>query len=261
MQALLRPFGTLHCQVDGPATAATVVFANSLGTDLRLWEPILPLLPKNWRIVRYDKRGHGLSDGGAGEDIHDHVDDAIAVIEHFSDRPVAFVGLSIGGLIAQGVASRRPDLVHTLVLSNTAARLGTSEGWQARIGAVKTSGVAGIADDIMRRWFAPAFLDGSSLPLWRNMMARTPADGYAAACRALSGADYSAETASLRLPTLVIGGEFDGATPPEAVKATADVIRGAAFRLIPGVGHLPPVEAPEAFANLLIQFLQDHLHD
>lgn len=261
MQALARPFGSLHCQVDGPPAAPTVVFANSLGTDLRLWDAILPLLPKDWRIVRYDKRGHGLSDHGGGGDIADHVADAIAVVEAFADRPVVFVGLSIGGLIAQGVAHQRPDLVRALVLSNTAARLGTPDGWQARIDAVNRSGVTGIADEIMTRWFAPAFLNGPALPLWRNMLARTPVEGYIAACRALAQADHTAKTAQLRLPTLVIGGEFDGASPAELVKATADLIPGAVFHVIPNTGHLPPVEAPEAYTTLLIPFLKAHLHD
>ena len=126
MQALSRPFGVLHVQVDGPPDAPIVVFANSLGTDLRLWDGVLPLLPKGLRFIRYDKRGHGLSEG-AGLQIEDHRDDAVAVIEHFATAPVIFVGLSIGGMIAQSVANHRPDLVRGLVLSkrcptSTAAR-------------------------------------------------------------------------------------------------------------------------------------------
>lgn len=261
MQALARPYGALHLRIDGPAAAPAVVFANSLGTDLRLWDAVLPLLPPGLRTIRYDKQGHGLSDLGHADDIAAHIDDAIAVIEAAARGPVVFVGLSIGGLIAQGVAHRRPDLVRALVLSNTAARLGTRESWQARIDAVRGAGLDGIADDVMARWFAPGFLADPALALWRNMLTRTPAAGYIAACAALASADQTAATATLALPALVIAGEADRATPADLVRATAALIPGAAFHVLPDVGHLPPVEAPAAFAALLTPFLKAHLHD
>ncbi|WP_323041307.1 3-oxoadipate enol-lactonase [Gemmobacter sp.] len=258
MQALSRPFGNLHVQVDGPADGPAVVFANSLGTDLRLWDAVLPLLPPGLRMIRYDKRGHGLSDPGGGAAIGEHAGDAIAVIEQVARGPVVFVGLSIGGLIAQVVAAERPDLVRALVLSNTAAKLGSADSWQARIRAVTDHGLPHIADAVMERWFAPAFRATSALALWRNMLIRTPAQGYVAACAALAGADQTAATAALRLPALVIAGEADGASPPGVVEATARLIPGADYRLIPGAGHLPPVETPAAWAALVAPFLKAH---
>ena len=260
MQALTRPFGTLHVQVDGPEGAPAVVFANSLGTDLRLWDRVLPLLPQGLRYVRYDKRGHGLSSLGGGSVIDDHADDAIAVTEEVARGPVVFVGLSIGGLIGQVVASRRPDLLRALVLSNTAAKLGTSESWQARINAVIDGGLDSIADAVMERWFAPAFRATPELALWRTMLTRTPARGYIAACAALAGADQTKATRALRLPTLVIAGSEDGASPAAVVRATADLIPGAAFHEIPGAGHLPCVETPAAWAALVAPFLKAHAH-
>ncbi len=257
MQALTQGHGTLHLQIDGPDHGPTVVFANSLGTDLRLWDKVLPLLPPGLRTVRYDKRGHGLSSYGGGATITDHADDAIAVIEHVGG-PVVFVGLSIGGLIAQCVASRRPDLVRALVLSNTAAKLGTADGWQTRINAVIDGGLASIADAVMDRWFAPAFRATPELALWRAMLTRTPARGYTAACAALAGADQTEATRALRLPTLVIAGSEDGASPTAIVKATADLIPGAIFHEIPGAGHLPCVETPAAWAALVTPFLKAH---
>lgn len=260
MQALTRPYGSLHLQIDGPDNAPTVVFANSLGTDLRLWDRVLPFLPQGLRFVRYDKRGHGLSALGGGAVIDDHADDAIAVIEATSDRPVVFVGLSIGGLIGQLVASRRPDLVRALVLSNTAAKLGTAESWQTRINSVIDGGLHSIADAVMERWFAPAFRATPELALWRAMLTRTPARGYTAACAALAGADQTEATARLSLPTLVIAGSDDGASPAAVVKATADLISGATFHEIPGSGHLPCVEAPTQWAALVSPFLKAHAH-
>lgn len=258
MQVLSRPYGVLHIQIDGADDAPTVVFANSLGTDLRLWDQVLPLLPQGLRYVRYDKRGHGLSDLSGGTRITDHAEDAIALIESLNRGPVIFVGLSIGGLIAQVVASQRPDLLRALVLSNTAARLGTADSWQARIDAVTAHGIDKIADAVMERWFAPKFR--ADLALWRNMLRRTPADGYIAACDALALADQTAATAALTLPTLVIAGAEDGASPPDLVQATAALIAGSEFHVIPDAGHLPCVETPQAWADIVTPFLQRHSH-
>lgn len=258
MHALPRPFGPLHHRSDGPADGPPVLFANSLGTDLRLWDAVLPLLPPHLRLIRYDKRGHGLSATGGGTTIEDHAADAIALIEKVATRPVVFVGLSIGGLIAQTVASLRPDLVRAVILSNTAARLGTAESWAARIAVIKAGGMEAIADAVMDRWFAPAFRATTDCALWRAMLARSPADGYIAACRALASADRSAATAALRLPALVIAGSEDGASPPDLIRATAALIPGAAFHEIPGAGHLPCVETPALWAALAAPFLTEH---
>ncbi|CAM3150595.1 3-oxoadipate enol-lactonase [Paracoccus aminovorans] len=258
MQVLTRPYGALHYRIDGPEGAPIVLFANSLGTDLRLWDALIPLLPSGLRYLRYDKQGHGLSDLGAGDRIEDHAADAIALIETVAGGPVIFVGLSIGGLIAQAVASRRPDLLRALVLSNTAARLGTAESWQQRIDAIRAGGLASIAAGIMDRWFGPAFRATPELALWRNMLARSPAEGYVAACTALSQADQTQATAALRLPALVIAGDSDGASPADVVRATAALIPGADFRIIPGAGHLPCIEQPAAYAAILTPFLERH---
>lgn len=258
MQILSRPYGALHYRLDGPTGAPVVLMANSLGTDLRLWEAVLPLLPQGLRYLRYDKQGHGLSDLGAADRIANHAADAAALIKAVAPGPVVVLGLSIGGLIAQRLAADRPDLVRALILSNTAARLGTPDSWQTRIEAVERDGMAGIADAVMERWFAPAFRATPALAPWRNMLARTPAAGYVAACRALAGADQQQASAALRLSTMVIAGEADGASPPDVVRATADLIPGATFHLIPGAGHLPCVETPDAHAALMTPFLERH---
>ena len=149
MQILSRPYGALHFRVDGTNGAPVVLMANSLGTDLRLWDAVLPLLPQGLRYLRFDKQGHGLSDLGAADRIADHAADAAALIEAVAPGPVVMVGLSIGGLIAQRLAADRPDLVRALILSNTAARLGTPDSWQARIDAVERHGMDSIADHLV----------------------------------------------------------------------------------------------------------------
>lgn len=252
MQVLTRPWGAMHYRIDGAGPA--VVFANSLGTDLRLWDAVLPLLP-GCRAIRFDKRGHGLSDRGPQDGIDGFAEDAAALIEAVAEGPVVFVGLSIGGMIGQALAARRPDLVRALVLSNTAARMGTPEAWAARIAAVRAGGMGSIADAVMERWFAPAFRATPELALWRNMLVRTDAEGYVAACGAIAAADLTGEAARLRLPVLAIAGGQDGASPPDLVRGTADRIAGAAFHVIAGAGHLPCVETPAAWAALVAPFL------
>lgn len=257
MQVLTRPWGAMHYRIDGAAKGPTVVFANSLGTDLRLWDALLPLLPANLRYIRYDKRGHGLSDLGGPVTAADLADDAAALIDHVGG-PAIFVGLSIGGLIAQTLAARHPQAVKAIVISNSAAKLGTAATWQARIDAIRAQGLASIADAVMERWFAPAFRNSPAVTPWRNMMIRTPEAGYIAACEALAAADQTESTRALRLPTVVIAGAEDGSTPPDLVRATADLIAGAAFHIIPGCGHLPCVENPTAYAAILSPFLKAH---
>ena len=257
MQVLTSPWGAAQYRVDGPEGAPAVMFANSLGTDLRLWDKVLSLLPPH-RAIRFDKRGHGLSDRSGPYVMADLAEDAAALIEAEARGPVLMVGLSIGGCVAQTLALRRPDLVRAVVLSNTAAKMGAAEGWRARIEAIRKGGLESIADSVMKRWFAPAFRATPELALWRNLLTRTDLEGYAAACEALAAFDLTAEIPALRQPCLVIAGAEDGASPPDLVAATARLIPGAQFHVIPGAGHLPCVETPEAWAAIVAPFLTEH---
>ena len=257
MQVLSRPWGRMHYQVDGPQDGVPVVFANSLGTDLRLWDRVLPLLP-NMRAIRFDKRGHGLSDCAGPHGIADLAEDAAALIETVVGGPVIFIGLSVGGMIGQQLAATRPELVRAMVLSNTAVRMGTAEGWASRIATIRQSGMESIADAVMERWFAPAFRASPELALWRNMFARTDAQGYIATCDVLAAADLAATTATLRLPVQVIAGSADGASPPDQVRATAELIRDARYTSIADAGHLPCVETPQDWAAIVAPFVQDY---
>ena len=256
MQVLTRPWGAMHYRVDGAVTGPTVVFANSLGTDLHLWDALLPHLPKDFRFIRYDKPGHGLSDI-AETSISELANDAAALIEAVGG-PVVFVGLSIGGLVGQALASTRPELLRGLVLSNTAARIGTAESWLSRVDAVKSGGMESIADAVMERWFAAAYRTRPELALWRNMLVRTPAEGYIAACKAIAAADLTDATRQIKVPVMVIAGSEDGATPPDLVAGTAALVEGAVLHRMEGVAHIPCVEDTGAYAALLTPFLKEH---
>lgn len=247
----------LHYRIDGDPGGAPVVFSNSLGTDLRLWDAILPLLPEGLKIIRYDMRGHGLSSTpNAPYSMGALVRDAERLLDLLEIRDCVFVGLSIGGMIAQGLAVKRLDIVRALVLSNTGAKIGTPEMWEDRIAAVKTGGIEALADPTMERWFSKAFRQSPELALWRNMLTSQPLDGYVGCSAAISGTDFYTPTSGLRLPTLGIAGDEDGSTPPDLVRETVDLIPGSQFRLIRKAGHLPCVEQPEVYADALKGFLR-----
>ncbi|WP_226779085.1 3-oxoadipate enol-lactonase [Oceaniglobus trochenteri] len=246
----------LHYRLDGPADGPVVVFAHALGTDLRIWDQVLPHLPSSLRLLRYDMRGHGLSDAPAAPyAMGALVTDAERLLDHLKIRDCVFVGLSIGGMIAQGLAVKRLDLVRGMVLSNTAARIGNAALWDDRIATVQRDGIEALADATMERWFSPAFRATPELHQWRTMLTRTPVQGYAGCAAAISGTDFLSTTATLTLPTLAIAGSEDGSTPPDMVRETADLIRGSRFHLMRGAGHLPCVENPAAFAATLRDFL------
>lgn len=251
----------IHYREDGDPSGAPVVFANSLGTDMRLWDSVLPRLPAGLRLIRYDKRGHGLSScPPAPYAMGALVSDLEQLLDHLNVKNCLLVGLSIGGMIAQGLAVKRMDLVRAMVISNTGAKIGTPEMWQQRIDGVKSGGIEALADPVMERWFSKAFRATPELEAWRNMLTRTPAEGYIGCSAAISGTDFYTTTASLALPTLGIAGSEDGSTPPDLVRETADLIKGSRFHLIRGAGHLPCVETPDEYARVLTDFITETGH-
>lgn len=250
----------IHYELTGPAEGPALVLAHALGVDLRIWDRLLPLLPAGLRVLRYDLRGHGLSDAPEGEYwMGDLVADAAGLIAATGCEGGVFLGLSIGGVIAQGLAAERPDLLRGAIFCCTAARIGTEQVWRDRMALVREKGVEALADATLERWFSRAFRRDrpEELALWRNLLTRTPAAGYLGCCAALAETDLRLSTAGLRLPVLMAAGTEDGSTPPDLVRETAESMAQARFALIRGTGHMPPIERPEALAALIEGFLRE----
>jgi len=261
MPEVIRDGVRIHFEVEGPEDGPPVVFSNSLGTSLHLWDLILPYLPAGLRIVRYDMRGHGQSDVPAAPyTMGQLISDAEAVCDACAVRDAVFVGLSVGGMVAQGLAVKRPDIVRALVLSNTAAKIGNPKLWEDRINAIRTKGVASASDEIMKRWFSRAFFGTPQMAPWKAMVEATAVDGYTGVSAAIAGTDFYTPTSGLRIPTLGIAGSEDGSTPPDLVRETVDLIPGSQFALMRQAGHLPCVEHPEAYAAHLTSFLNNTGH-
>jgi len=245
-----------HISNDGPKDAQVLMFSNSLGTDMRVWDLMLEHLSGNYRIVRYDKRGHGLSDcPNAPYSIDQLVNDAETIADTLQLTNIIFVGLSIGGLIGQGLAAKRPDLLRALVLMDTAAKIGTQAMWDERIAVLRKGGLQAMTDAILDRWFVdPLRQNKKDLAPWRNMVTRTPLEGYIGCCQAIAAADFRESTAQLQLPVCGIAGEQDAATPALVVEETTKLC-GGRFSLVEGAGHLPCVEQPSVTAQLVQDFV------
>jgi 3-oxoadipate enol-lactonase len=251
---------TVLCVEAEPVPARpTIVFSNSLGTDYRSWDAVAARLRGRFGLVRYDKRGHGLSlHGAAANSIDIHAEDLLALLAHLKLDNTILCGLSVGGMIAQSVGARKPAGVRGLVLCDTAHRIGTADIWNTRIAAIRAGGMAAIADGVMQRWFSPAFIQRGGAPLagWRTLLERCDPAGYIAVCEAIRDADLEAATRTITLPAMVLCGDQDAATPPDLVRSMAALIPGASFDLLPGCGHLPCVEQADLTASHIIRFAE-----
>jgi 3-oxoadipate enol-lactonase len=253
---------TLHYAHAPVSGRPTIVFINSLGTDLRIWSKVERLLAGDYGLVFYDKRGHGLSElGEAPHAIETHADDLAALFDHLAIDHAVICGLSIGGVIAQRLFTTRPQLVVGLILCDTAAKIGDDDMWDGRIRATLSEGIDSFADGVMEKWFTPDFHENHAQELagYRTMLVRQLPAGYAAACRAIRDADYRAGTASIDVPTLCVVGERDGSTPPDQVETFARSIPDARFEVIAGAGHIPCVEQPERLAELIRSFMENDM--
>jgi 3-oxoadipate enol-lactonase len=236
-------------------TGPTLVFAHCLGLDHHVWDGVVAQLP-NHRCVRYDLRGHGQSDVPSGPySMGTLISDAEAVCDTLDLRDVVFVGLSVGGLVAQGLAVKRLDIVRGMTLIASAAKHGQPEPWHARAKAVRSGGMPAIIPGMLDRWNPR---EGSAK--LEALLTHANAEGFAATCEAIAGTDFFTPTSGLRLPTMGLCGDHDKATPPDLVRETTDLVPGAQFHLIRGAGHVAPFTHADDVAARLIEFLSSIGH-
>jgi 3-oxoadipate enol-lactonase len=254
---------TLHYQIEGNPAGAPLVFINALGCDLRIWDHVVEPFRQHFRIIRYDKRGHGLSDVPTGPyAVGDHTADLSALLKLLEIGPATLIGLSVGGLIAMEFALQQPAGVQALVLCDTAPRLGTAQLWAERIQAVQAQGMAPLAGQILARWFRPAFARERTADYrgYTNMLIRTPVEGYTATCAALRDADLSEALPAIAAPTLVLCGADDLVVSPAQAREWAARLPKAQFEVIADAAHLPCIEQPEAMADAIRRFLREVDH-
>lgn len=231
---------------------APVVMSHALGLDGRLWDGLAAALASGHEVLRHDHRGHGGSAVPAGPyTMDDLVDDAARVIREWGRGPVVFIGLSMGGMVGQGLAIRHPELVKALVLANTTAQY--PEAGRAvmaqRIQKVEAGGLGAIADSVIERYFDAPFRASQpeAVQRCREVLLRTDPAGYAACCHAVAGVDWLERLHEIRCPTLVIAGAQDVGTPVAMAQQIAGRIPGAALEVIDGAAHLSVLEQPAAF--------------
>ena len=216
---------TLNGTLDGTIDGTPLIFINSLGTDLRSWDSVISELNKkkiseSHLLVRYDKRGHGLSDCPSPPyTIRDHTEDLAGLINAMRLDQVILVGISIGGMIAIDYTALNTEKVKALVLCDTAPKIGTAEGWNIRIQTLREHGMAYLADAILSRWFAPEFKQRfpEAFNIYRNMLVRTPLDGYTGSCEAIRDMDLTENITKIDTPTLVLCGAEDFGYFPQMI--------------------------------------------
>lgn len=252
-------FGAVHYRDIGPRDAPAIVFVNSLGTDMSIWGGVVERLAADYRIVTFDARGHGLSSVPGGPyTLEGLAGDLLELVDRLQLGTFAVVGVSVGGMVALRLAIDHPQRLRAVVACDTAAKIGDADTWNGRIDTAQTSGMTALADPVLLRWFPESIREGRAdeIARWRDLLLRTPVEGYVATCAALRDADLTAEVSSIAVPTLIVVGAVDQSTPVALVRDTAARIPGARFEIIEHAGHIPSIDQPARLAALIAEHLE-----
>lgn len=247
-------------QPDGPA----VMMGHSLGCSLRMWDEQAKALESTFKVIRFDMRGHGLSDAPKGEYSFEMLgEDTRGLMDLLNLETVQFVGLSMGGMIGQYLAIHHPNRIKTLVLCDTGPVMPDEAQpiWQQRMDQALEGGMAARVEETFSDWFTPAFLEKQppALESVRQQLLSTPLDGYIGCIWALRRLNFIDRLKEISCPTLIIVGKEDMGTPVEVAEIMHQMIAGSEMTIIPDASHLSSVEQPEAFNAALVPFLTAHI--
>jgi 3-oxoadipate enol-lactonase len=247
----------IHYEWAGAEHLPVLVFSNSLGTNLQMWDSQVEEFTKHFRLLRYDTRGHGQSNVTPGPYTIEQLSwDVVRLMDVLQLDRVNFCGLSMGGMTGMFLGANAPNRFHKLALCNTAAKIGTAEIWNARIQAVQSRGMKAVASGVIERWFTPGFR--ASHPAETHavmaMLEATNPQGYIANCAAVRDMDQRKLLESIRVPCLVLTGADDPATTPAEARFLVKSIPGARYAEV-SAAHLSNIEARDDFDRHVLQFL------
>jgi 3-oxoadipate enol-lactonase len=247
---------TLGHDLHGPGDAPVLVLPCSLGTNRRLWDRQLPDFTPSFRVLRYEHRGHGSSPASPGPySIAELARDALELLDGLGLERVSWCGLSLGGMVGMWIGARAPERLDALVLASTAARMPAPVPFAERAALVRERGLEPVADAVVSRWFTPAAPPGL-VQRFREILLATPVEGYAGGCEAVAAWDFRDELGSLAVPTLVLAGSEDEATPSDCTGLLAKQIPGARLVVLDGAAHLANLERPSEFAAAALSHLE-----
>jgi 3-oxoadipate enol-lactonase len=250
---------SLHFETGGSASAPALVFSNSLGSDLHMWDKVVPYLERDFRIVSFDARGHGLSSLPERPwSIEMLAQDLIGLLDALSIESAHVCGLSLGGMVAQWLGVHAPSRVKHLVFANTAAHIGTHEAWEARISAVEKEGMRPIAYAAIQRWFTEEYIRQrpGEMSLMRAMIEHTSQRGYVGCCEILRDTDLGDEIVDIHVPCMVVAGRHDLATPPEDGRRLHAGLGNSRYVELEA-SHMSAWERAAEFADAVRDFLQE----
>lgn len=249
---------TLNHRTQGAAEAPAVLLGPSLGTTLDMWDGLATALAQDFRVVRFDTRGHGGSPVPDGSyTMPALAADVLALADRLGLARFAYVGLSLGGGIGQTLALEHSDRLTSLVLACTASKFGDPANWRERAARVRAEGMAWLAEATSERWFTPELLRDRPEETQRvlAMLVSTNPVGYAGCCDAIASYDVTDRLGAIRTPTRVIGADRDPVTTPEVTGALADGIPGADHVVLEGAAHIANVARPDEFVRLVREHL------
>jgi 3-oxoadipate enol-lactonase len=247
----------IHVEVEGPERAPVLMLSNSLGTTLAMWDGQVKPFTQHFRLVRYDRRGHGKSGVPKGPYSMEQLGrDVLAVLDGLGIKKINWCGLSMGGMVGQWLGANAPERIERMVLTNTSSYFPDKNGWNDRLKMVEEKGIEAFAAPNMARWFTKGFLERApqAVAPIQAMFAATPLAGYLGCGAAVRDMDHRALLPKITVPTLVIAGQHDGATPPEANEYISQQIPGAKYMTL-DAAHMSNVEQPDAYTDAVLGFL------